>query len=133
MFDDIHIYASIKLIIFPTVPIHFKIITKNREAGFCLNSHFFLLFSVLFFSLLQEDTHFYILQPTNKRRKSKFSETGMPDSSIALPAALVHFFHSLHRFANAATAPIKRRRARVSRLGFPLAIYWQRLKKCQKT
>ena len=69
----IHIYASIKLIIFPTVPIHFKIITKNRAAGFCLNSHFFLFF-LFFFSLLQEDTHFYILQPTNKEERASFQK-----------------------------------------------------------
>lgn len=68
----IHIYASIKLIIFPTVPIHFKIITKNRAGGFCLNSHFFFFF--FFFSLLQEDTHFYILQLTNKEERASFQK-----------------------------------------------------------
>lgn len=74
-------------------------ISKNGAAGMSVISpNPFLLSS----------TFTFILQQTEAvEAEQDFSETGVPNGSIALPATLVHLFHSLHRFADATAAPIE--------------------------
>ena len=55
------------------------------------------------------------------------SKTRVPNRSITLPTVLVYLLHSLHRFANATAAPIKRCSTGISCLSLPLTIYQQRL------
>lgn len=49
-------------------------------------------------------------------------ETCVPNCSIAFSTTLMYFKHSIHRFADSATAPIERCCARVSCLTLPLTI-----------